>query len=170
MDWRAIPTMLSMIPSVLGGVTQRDLERIKAIARRAYPAVPQLGTGELAGWIAAGRKDWLLIDVRSAAEFAVSHLEGAVRAGTAKEIERAVRERRPERTVLYCAVGFRSSRLAHLVQKRGVGALANLEGSIFQWANEGRPLFRGSEPARQVHPFARRWAGLLREGLASDGA
>jgi len=38
----AVPTMHSMIPSVLRGVNSRDSERIKAIVRKAYPSVRQL--------------------------------------------------------------------------------------------------------------------------------
>ena len=39
--------MLPMIPSVLRGVNLRDLEKIKAIVREAYPSVPQLSAQEL---------------------------------------------------------------------------------------------------------------------------
>ena len=37
----------------------------------------------------------------------------------------------------------------------------NLEGSIFRWANEDRPLYRGDVAVRQVHPFDESWAALL---------
>jgi hypothetical protein len=42
----------------------------------------------------------------------------------------------------------------------------NLEGSIFQWANEGREVVRGDTSVREVHPYGRRWAGLLKPGLS----
>jgi hypothetical protein len=44
----------------------------------------------------------------------------------------------------------------------------NLDGSIFQWANEGRAVYRGDVPVQQVHPYGKRWAGLLKEGLSGD--
>ena len=37
----------------------------------------------------------------------------------------------------------------------------NLEGGIFQWANEGRALYRAGEPAEKVHPYNRTWGRLL---------
>jgi rhodanese-related sulfurtransferase len=163
---RATPTMLSMIPRVLAGVDLRDLETIKEIARRAYPDVPQVTTDQLAARLEEGEASLLLLDVRGSAEFAVSHLPGAVPTRSAADIAALIHQRAPAETILYCSVGFRSSRLAHLLARRGVGNVANLEGSIFQWANEGRPLCQGDKPVTHVHPYSARWAGLLRPGLA----
>lgn len=158
--------MLSMIPRVLAGIELRDLETIKEIARRAYPDVPQIPTDQLAARLEQGEVGLLLIDVRGPAEFAASHLPGAVPARSASNIAALIRERAPAKTILYCSVGFRSSRLAHLLARRGVSNVANLEGSIFQWANEGRPLCQGDKPVTHVHPYSARWAGLLQPGLA----
>jgi rhodanese-related sulfurtransferase len=160
-----IPTMLTMIPAVLRGVDTDDLATIKIIARRAYPAVTQLDLKTLASWMET-RESLLLVDVRSPEEFVVSHLRGAVNLRSVDEIMDAVHERRPSATVLYCAVGFRSSRLAHKLTKRQVSGISNLEGSIFQWANEGWPLYRSETLVHQVHPYGKRWAGLLKRGLA----
>jgi rhodanese-related sulfurtransferase len=158
-----------MIPSVVRGIGRHDLERIKIIAREAYPAVPQLSTEVLSEWMHGGELAFLLlVDVRAPEEFAVSHLRGAVNLQTADQIARAVTTRDPARTILYCSVGFRSSRLAHLVAQRGIPNVFNLEGSIFQWANEGKELYQGQKPVRQVHPYGRRWTGLLKPGLASN--
>ena len=41
----------------------------------------------------------------------------------------------------------------------------NLEGSLFKWANEGRPVYRGSERVQEVHPFDEDWGELLDESL-----
>jgi len=110
----------------------------------------------------------LLVDVRRSEEFAISHLHGAVNLRTTEQIARAVTERNPDKTILYCSVGFRSSRLANLLAQRGGRKVLNLEGSIFQWANEGRPVYQGDKVVQQVHPYGRLWAGMLKKGLASD--
>ena len=144
----------------------RDLEKIKTIARKAYPLVPQLSTGELAVRMKTADPSMLLVDVRSAKEFAVSHLRGAVNLHSAVQIEDAAKAAKPAQTILYCSVGFRSSRLAHVLAHRGLRDVWNLEGSIFQWANEGREIYQGDVPVRQVHPYSSRWAGLLKDGLA----
>jgi rhodanese-related sulfurtransferase len=158
--------MLSIIPSVLRGVNVRDLEKMKAIVREAYPSVPQLSTRKLHE-LRQGSASLVLVDVRSREEFDVSHLRSAVNLQSVEQIAEVVKERRAFNTVLYCSVGFRSTRIAQVLIERGVAGVMNLEGSIFQWANEGRPIYRGEVPVQEVHPYGKRWAGLLKPGLAS---
>ena len=43
----------------------------------------------------------------------------------------------------------------------GCTKVYNLEGSIFKWANEGRPLVQGQTTAHKVHPHDTRWGNLL---------
>ena len=157
-----------MIPSVVTGVGLRDLERIRSITRKAFPSVPQANTDMLAGWMEQGEASLLLVDVRAPHEFAVSHLRGAMNLQSAGQIAEAVKKKKPAKTILYCSVGFRSSRLAHLLAQQGWRDIFNLEGSIFQWANDGRPVYRGDLQVQQVHPYGKRWAGLIKDGLASD--
>jgi rhodanese-related sulfurtransferase len=166
MKIHAIPTMVSMIPSVIRGVRLDDLDKIRKIVRLAYPAVSQLSTATLAAWIGQTDSSVLIIDVRSAREYAVSHLRGAINVRSPEQI--AAMAGKQGKTVLYCSVGFRSSRICNLLQQKGLPGCINLEGSIFQWANEGRELYQGEMPVRQVHPFGRRWAGLLKDGFASQ--
>ncbi len=164
----AIPKMLSMIPSTIKGVTKDDLERIKEITRLTFPNVAQVSTQFLAR-LMNDKTPPFLIDVRSAKEYAVSHLRGAVNLRTAQEIKTFLKDRQECKAVLYCSVGFRSSRLVNVLFGKSICDLENLEGSIFQWANEGRPVYRGPIQVRAVHPYGRRWAGLLNEDLASFG-
>lgn len=167
MKFSAIPLMLSMIPRVLRGVEVRDIEVIKQLTRKVYPEVQQITTGMLEQRMESPGS-LLLVDVRSSEEFAISHLPGAIRLGSAAQIADELQRRKSSEAVLYCSVGFRSSMLAHVLAVRGVEGVANLDGSIFEWANEGRPLCRGEALVYHVHPFSKRWAGLLKPGLASD--
>ena len=109
----------------------------------------------------------LLLDVRKPEEYALSHLPSAHRAQTVAEaalvIQKIAQQTDPSRLtpiVLYCSIGYRSGRLGAALQTVGY-EVANLEGSIFQWAHEGRPLMAGDRSTRQVHPYSRLW-GLLR--------
>src|SRR3989442_143161 len=86
---RAIPKMLPMIPSVLRGVNLRDLEKIKAIVREAYPSVPQLSAQEL-DELMQRSASLLLVDVRSRKEFDVSHLRSANNFQSVEQIAEAV--------------------------------------------------------------------------------
>ena len=108
----------------------------------------------------------VLLDARSEEEFETSHLQDAVRATNVREA-RTVLEERDEKPIIvvYCSVGYRSSRLAQQLRARGIGNVFNLEGSLFQWANEGRPVYRDSERVRPVHPFDDDWGELLRGDL-----
>jgi len=58
-------------------------------------------------------------------------------------------------------VGYRSSILARKLQTLGFKEVHNLEGSIFKWANEGRPLVQGQTTVHKVHPYNAHWGRLL---------
>ena len=140
------------------------MEGIKKIVRARFPEVRQLSTSGLDAWLANPDRPrpWIL-DVRRQEEFSVSHLPGATRVDPGTEgraLEDLVPTNQP--VVLYCSVGYRSSALARRWMKAGRTNVFNLEGSAFQWANEGRPLDGGSGPASKVHPYSKRWAILLK--------
>ncbi len=135
---------------------------VEAQIRSQFPGVPQLSADSLAAMLARGEKV-VLLDARTEEEFAVSHLPGARRiepsATTFDEVPAGAT------LVVYCSVGYRSSALAERLMEAG-GRVYNLDGSIFRWANEGRPLVRdGGVPARTVHPYNRVWGLLLKRAL-----
>ena len=131
---------------------------------KEFPGVPQLATRDLAAWLADGeRKKPLLLDVRAPEEYAVSHLPGARRAdpeARAGQLDLGVGRDQP--IVTYCSVGYRSSALAERLRQAGYTQVQNLAGSIFQWANEDRPLERDGKPATLVHPYNSFWSGMLK--------
>ncbi len=136
--------------------------------RAKYPEVAQLSTDSLQTMLDASLKAErpLLLDVREKEEYGVSHLKDAVSALTEKEALRALEGVAPDRpVVLYCSVGYRSSEMAGFLLKRGFEKVYNLEGSIFAWANEGRPVYRGEERVHKVHPYDRIWGKLLKKAL-----
>ncbi len=108
----------------------------------------------------------LLLDVRAKPEFEVSHLHNA-RLATSLKMALAALESTPKDApiVAYCSVGLRSADLAHQLMQRGYTNVANLEGSIFEWANSGLPVYRGTEVEKTVHPFNGKWGKLLNENL-----
>jgi rhodanese-related sulfurtransferase len=131
--------------------------------QRDWPEVPQMSTRELAERIATnnGARP-LLIDVRTHQEYEISHLPGAVWAETPKQIASALREASDAQpVVLYCSVGVRSSKAAATLVRSGRTNVYNLQGSIFQWANEGRTLVANDRAVHVVHPYNERWGVLL---------
>lgn len=141
------------------------MDAIKQTIRKKFPSVRQISAAELAGWLAdTNRTPPLLVDVREPKEFSVSHLPGATNCQSAAEVKSALRSSaRP--VIVYCSVGYRSSSVADKLQRAGFTNVANLEGSIFQWANEHRPVFRGTNQVREVHPYNRKWGQLLNREL-----
>ena len=104
----------------------------------------------------------LLIDRREKDEYAVSHLHGALFAAGEEEALKIVEKEGKNRpVVVYCSVGYRSSSLAEKLAEKGYTNIYNLEGSIFKWANEGRPVYRGEVQVHEVHPFDSRWRDFL---------
>lgn len=107
----------------------------------------------------------VLLDIRSAEEFAVSRIPGARHVPPDTVVDFAERELasldRSTPIVVYCSVGVRSAAAARDLEFLGFTHVKNLRGSIFQWANEGRML----EGGVVVHPYNGFWGRLLRTSL-----
>ena len=143
---------------------------VKQRVRTEFPAVAQLPVAELATWLESGEAPPLLLDVREEAEYRVSHLRGAVRIdpiGSAAGSDPVLPAGTPKdaRIVAYCSVGYRSSALAARLREQGYTRVQNLEGSIFEWANQGLPVVRDGRKVRQVHPYSPEWESLLAADL-----
>jgi phage shock protein E len=75
----------------------------------------------------------LLVDVRSPAEFAGGHIEGAINVplqGLATRLEQFGEKQRP--IILYCASGVRSSSAAGVLRRAGYAKVDNL-GAKSRW-------------------------------------
>ena len=148
-------------------VEERWEETLRFV-RETFPDVPQLSTERLAELLEED-VEVVLLDARSTKEYATSHLQGAVQANSVRAAREVLSQRAEQPTVVvYCSVGYRSSRLAQQLRARGVENVFNLEGSLFKWANEGRPVYRGAEPVSSVHPFDADWGKLLDKTLHSQ--
>ena len=116
-------------------------------------------TGELAAAL-AGKNKPVLLDVRTKPECDVSHLEGAIRVEPGSD-PAAISTPKDKAIVTYCSVGYRSAAFAKKLSEAGYRNVTNLEGSIFRWANEDRPLVHDGQPTDKVHPYNRFWGMLL---------
>ena len=144
------------------------MSQLKALVRASFPGVPQMSVEDLDRRL-KDETPPLIIDVREPFEYEVSHLPGAVHA-QGKDIARQIADTEPGRPiVLYCSVGYRSSAaVADLIQLNDPeigGRVWNLEGSIFEWANSGRAVYRGEKQVGEVHPYGKQWSKLLEPQL-----
>lgn len=125
---------------------------------KKFPAVPQVNVEELVAMQRENRV--LLVDVRTAAERAVSSIPGSI---ALDEFEANEANHAGTRVVTYCTIGYRSSEYAGTLRREGFDA-SNLEGSILAWVHAGQPLNDPEgRPTKRVHTYGPRWA-LLPDG------
>jgi rhodanese-related sulfurtransferase len=160
-----LATLLAL--SGCGSSVPPDLSTAEQDIRAKFPGVKQLSTKDLAAWQAEGKRP-VLLDVRTPQEYGVSHLAGAKNVPSGMRPEEALSGvAKDAPVVVYCSVGYRSSQFAEHAQKAGWTNVVNREGSIFAWANEGRPVVDAKGPAAKVHPYDAKWSELLKPELRS---
>ncbi len=143
---------------------------IKKSIRIQFPSVAEISTQSLAEWLTDQDRDKpLLLDTRASEEFAVSRLPGAITAPSLEDALKAlVNVAKDYPIVAYCSVGYRSAKLVEKLQSKGFVNVYNLEGSIFEWVNSGRPVYRDHEEVFVVHPYNSVWGRLLDEQYHFD--
>ena len=159
--------MTGLLMAAVGLLFMRSIHwfLLKKSLQHRFPKVEWISTHELAAWLADQSKPApVLLDVRTSEEWNVSRLPGARHAEPKASVESVTAGISKETPVVtYCAVGYRSGELATRLRAAGFSNVRNLEGSIFQWANEHRPLVQGEQPVSRVHPYNALWGRLLAE-------
>jgi rhodanese-related sulfurtransferase len=167
--WVRIALFLLVIPLLVGaGVAYfagrpMAFDAIRRITDYKFPNGKWVDATELVHWRAdPGRAPPVVLDARTEDEYAVSHLQGAVRIDPYKPSLRPLRGfSKDTAIVLYSSVGYRGARVADFLARQGYSQVYNLEGGEFLWANEGRPVFRQDRPTAEVHPYNPTWGLLL---------
>jgi rhodanese-related sulfurtransferase len=134
---------------------------LRTIYRHTVPTVP---AADLARALQQPAPP-VLLDVRTPAEFRVSHLAGArfVDFDSVPTAQFADLDRnRP--VVVYCSVGLRSERLGERLHALGFRQVRNLYGGLFEWMNEGHPVVNAAGVTTDVHPYSTFWGSWLRRG------
>ncbi len=104
----------------------------------------------------------VLLDTREREEYNVSHILGAIWVGDGDfEISKIDTIQRDKTIVLYCSVGYRSSKIAEMLVDLGYLKVRNLYGGIFRWANENRPLYFGDHQTNQIHVYNAKWGRFV---------
>lgn len=161
----AIAGLLVGVCALLG-LRSVDWFLLKKSLRHKFAKIEWISTSELADWLSSKRTPPLLLDVRTVEEWNVSHLPGARRIepnATPEEAAKGLTKETP--IVTYCAVGYRSGEVAERLRAAGFTNVRNLEGSIFQWANEHRPLVHENASVARVHPYNGFWGRLVNDDV-----
>lgn len=128
-----------------------------------FPGVPQLRPEAAAEGVASG--GFILLDTRSAEEYAVSHLRGARLVDYDRfELSQVEALPRDGKILVYCSVGYRSSDVAARMRQAGFTDVADLYGGIFLWNNKALPLYRGDAQVDQIHPYDDEWGRWITRG------
>lgn len=136
---------------------------IKRLTSRKFPIVEWITTKELAGWLEDPLKPQpIILDARTEAEYAVSHLKNAQRIDPYHSNLVVSAESKDTPIAVYCSVGYRSARIAEQLKQAGFSHVYNLEGSLFKWANEERPIYTNDHTTPLVHPYNQLWGKLLK--------
>lgn len=161
-----------------------------------FPTVKNVSTSQLSTWMKqtenqsedqtnteqAKPGNLIILDTRPPEEHVIGYIPGSVRVDYKAEPEEILasvpqlQQPGPSTVVCYCSVGYRSSMVAQKVEdwfkKQGTAdkkAAYNLWGSIFQWANEGRPMVDGnSQPTIYTHPYNTIFGKLLKKELRKN--
>jgi rhodanese-related sulfurtransferase len=161
-----VVALLVVVTAALG-FRSVDWFLLKTSLRQKFPKVEWISTTELADWLANKKRPApVLLDVRTFDEWNVSHLPAARHVEPDASAETATTGFAKETPIVtYCAVGYRSGEMAERLRAAGFTNVRNLEGSIFQWANEHRPLVCGEKRVSQAHPYNSFWGRLLNDDV-----
>jgi sodium/bile acid cotransporter 7 len=128
------------------GVVQTLYEGFRA----DFAQVPEVTVAELM----AQPHRWVLVDVRTPEEQAVSRLPGAV---LANQVEADAAAYRGKELLAYCTIGARSGEWAELWRSRGL-QVSNLPGSVLAWTQAGGALVDpAGQPTKRVHVYSAAW-------------
>jgi thioredoxin 1 len=91
-----------------------------------------------------------LIDVRTPEEYTSGHLRNAVNidynSGDFEDLLSKLDKSKP--VLVYCLSGGRSSHAANKMQNMGFTQVYNMDGGIMKWNGAGKPIEKGSTPAK----------------------
>ena len=128
-------------------------------------SVPLMPVSQAARLQDAGKKV-VFLDTREKEEYLVSHIRDAVWVGYRDfSLQRVAGIPRQTPVVVYCSVGYRSEKIGEKLLQAGFTNVHNLYGSIFEWVNQGYPVYNNqSQQTKRVHAYSRSWGIWLKKG------
>jgi rhodanese-related sulfurtransferase len=156
-------------PPIKKKLTQDTIEKtinpeFEELLKKTYPeGIPLVSVAEFKK---LKRDNLHLLDTRGKEEYMISHLKNAREVGYYWFDMRDVYDiSRDATVVLYCAVGNRSLRIAEKLIKAGYKNVFILYGGIFEWVNEGNPVYTHNDiQTSQVHGYTKEWSIWLEKG------
>ena len=110
-----------------------------AASRGTTSAIQKLSPSNYQSQFATANATYLLVDVRTADEFATGHIHGAVNIPLDTLETRLNEVPRTESVVVYCHSGNRSAKASQLLANAGYTRIYDL-GGINAWTEQGFPI------------------------------
>lgn len=110
-------------------------------------------------------KNAVYIDAREKQEYEISHIKDAVWVGYDDfDIARMDDVSKDKKVIVYCSVGKRSEDVTQKLVNAGYKDVANLYGGIFEWVNQGEPVYHDGKETNRVHAYSKTWGIWLKDG------
>jgi rhodanese-related sulfurtransferase len=111
-------------------------------------------------------KNIVLLDTREKREYEVSHLKDARWVGfvnfNLKSVDAIPKD---ANIVVYCSIGVRSGKIGEKLMQAGFTNVHNLHGSIFEWVNQGNPVYdMTGKPTNKIHGYNWKWGVWCNKG------
>jgi phage shock protein E len=107
----------------------------------APPEAPSIAASELSARRASGTAP-VVIDVRTAEEYAAGHIPGALNIPFDEVAQRISEVDAPHGVALYCMVGPRARKGESALLNAGYASVLHLEGGLAAWQAAGFPVER----------------------------
>ena len=119
-----------------------DVKSKQAISSEAKSKAPHISSQQLAGYQSA-KEDFVLLDIRTEAEFEAGHIRGAQwfpRGKLEYYIQEVVQDPN-SRIILYCRTGGRSALATLTLKDMGYTNVVDLEGGFKEWVAGGNTFY-----------------------------
>ncbi len=115
---------------------------------------------------ALNAKNYVFLDAREKNEYEVSHIANARYVGVSEFKMSTVADLPKDKPIIvYCSIGKRSEDLTLKLKKEGFTNVKNMYGGIFEWVNQGHPIYDMKNKATtNVHAYNKFWGKWLEKG------
>lgn len=107
-----------------------------------------------------------LLDTREKREYEVSHLKDARWVGfDTFDLKSVAAIPKDANIVVYCSIGVRSGKIGEKLMQAGYKNVHNFYGSIFEWVNQGNPVYdMAGKPTNKIHGYNWKWGVWCNKG------
>jgi len=119
-----------------------DVKSKQEISSEAKSKAPHISSQQLAAYL-SGEEDFVLLDVRTEAEYEAGHIQGAEwfpRGKLEYYIQELINDPN-SRIVLYCRTGGRSALATLTLKDMGYTNVMDLDGGFKEWVAEGNTFY-----------------------------